>query len=133
MEEGERREGGRRDSVSPLRREPEVLYFPLPLSLEVWGELELEVDCESTGVERGDILSLSPSPLTMELISVSSAPACDEVLGGKRRCVVCVYSVEDTLVNTKSCSTGLSLTAAKDTRRSGHSTSRLDWYLCHAV
>ena len=120
--EGEGREGGRRDSVSPLRRDAGVPCLPLPLSLAVWGELQVELDCESTGVDNGEVFSLS-SPLTMELISVSSAPVCEDVFRGKRRCVVCVYSIENDPVNTIFCRMGLSWTAANDTRWSGHRTS----------
>ena len=111
------REGRERDSVSPLRRLP-----LLPLSLAVNGELEVEVDRELSGVEHAESFSLS-SPLTMELISVSSAPVCEVVLRGKIWCVVCVYTVQDGLVNTISCRTGLSRIATYDTFWSGHSSS----------
>ena len=77
------------------------------------------MDRVSRGVEQ---LSRS-SPLTVEDISVSSAPAWEEVFRGKRRCVVWVYTVQDGPVNTMSCRTGLSWIAANDTRRLGHRTS----------
>lgn len=121
------------DSVSPLWSGLWCPIFLPPFSClaaaaaaaeVVRGELETEagVERESRGVEQGDDLSRS-SPLTMDEISVSSAPVCEVVLSGNSRWVVWVYTVEDGPVNTMSCRTGLSRTAANDTRWSGHRTS----------
>ena len=82
------------DSVSPLRK---PVFRRLSLvggagtavaAAVRRGELEFEtgVERESSGVEEeaGEEFSRS-SPLTMEEISVSSAPVCEEVFKGKSR------------------------------------------------